>query len=88
MEKHLDAVGPRTSVLVLGDARNNNQPANLDALHRIAERSKRIFWLNPEHESRWGLGDSIAPTYAEVVEMRECATVEQLSRFVSRLLPV
>ncbi|WP_435715308.1 VWA domain-containing protein [Aeromicrobium sp. CF4.19] len=87
-EDHLDAIGPRTSVLILGDARNNNQPANLDALHRIGERAKRVFWLNPEHESRWGLGDSIAPLYAEVVEMHECATVDQLSRFVSRLLPV
>lgn len=88
VELHLDAVGPRTSVLVLGDARNNNQSPNLDALHRIAERAKRTFWLNPEHESRWGLGDSIAPEYAEVVPMHECATVEQLSGFVSRLLPV
>ncbi|GAA2069032.1 VWA domain-containing protein [Aeromicrobium halocynthiae] len=87
-EHFLDAVGPRTSVLVLGDARNNNLSPNLEALHRVGERAKRIFWLNPEHENRWGLGDSIAPEYAEVVPMYECATVEQLSRFVSRLLPV
>ncbi len=88
VEMHLDAVGPRSSVLVLGDARNNNQSANLDAVHLIAQRAKRMFWLNPEHENRWGLGDSIAPEYSDVVEMHECATVDQLSRFVSRLLPV
>lgn len=87
-EHFLDAVGPRTSVLVLGDARNNNLSPNLEALHRVGERAKRIFWLNPEHENRWGLGDSIAPEYADVVPMYECATVDQLSRFVSRLLPV
>ncbi|WP_229054029.1 VWA domain-containing protein [Aeromicrobium sp. Leaf350] len=85
---HLDAVGPRTSVLVLGDARNNNQALRLEALHEIAQRSKRCFWLNPEHSGSWGLGDSVAPEYAEVVEMHECRTISQLERFISRLLPV
>ena len=85
---HLGAVGARTAVLVLGDARNNNQDPNLDALHRIAQVARRTFWLNPEAVSRWGLGDSVAPLYADVVEMHECRTVDQLTRFVTRLLPV
>jgi len=84
----MDAVGPRTSVLILGDARNNNQDPNLGALHAIGRHARRIFWLNPEHSMRWGLGDSIAPTYAEVVEMHECCNVDQLSKFITRLLPV
>ncbi len=84
----LNAVGPRTSVLILGDARNNNQDPNLGALHAIGQHARRIFWLNPEHHMRWGLGDSIAPVYAEVVEMHECCNVDQLSRFITRLLPV
>ena len=88
VEDHLDAVGPRTCVLVLGDARNNNQRTRLEALHRIAEKSRRTFWLNPEHPSRWGLGDSVAPEYAAVVDMHACSTVEQLETFVGRLLPV
>ena len=85
---HVDAVGPRTSVLILGDARNNNQPLRLEALHEIAQRSRRAFWLNPEHPGSWGYGDSVAPAYAEVVEMHECRTISQLERFISRLLPV
>lgn len=84
---HLDAVGPRTAVLVLGDARNNNLDPNLEALHRVAQRSRRTFWLNPEAAGRWGLGDSVALEYADVVPMHECCNVEQLSRFVTRLLP-
>lgn len=87
-DQFMDAVGPRTSVLILGDARNNNQDPNLAALHAIGQRARRIFWLNPEHHMRWGLGDSIAPTYADVVEMHECCNVDQLSRFITRLLPV
>ncbi|GAA1730509.1 VWA domain-containing protein [Aeromicrobium alkaliterrae] len=85
---HIDAVGPRTSVLILGDARNNNQALRLEALHEISQRSKRCFWLNPEHSGNWGFGDSVAPEYAEVVEMHECRTITQLERFITRLLPV
>jgi len=84
----MTAIGPRTAVLILGDARNNNQDPNLEALHEISQRARRTFWLNPEHSMRWGLGDSIAPTYAEVVEMHECCNVDQLTKFVTRLLPV
>jgi uncharacterized protein with von Willebrand factor type A (vWA) domain len=87
-ESFLSAVGPRTSVLILGDARNNNQEPNLGALHLIGQHARRTFWLNPEHHMRWGLGDSMAPEYAEVVEMHECCNVDQLSRFITRLLPV
>lgn len=88
VEHYLDAVGPRTAVIVLGDARNNNQHPRFDALRRIAERSRRTYWLNPEHGSRWGLGDSEALAYAENVPMFECCNVEQLSSFVGRILPV
>ncbi len=88
VEHHLDAIGPRSSVLILGDARNNNQASGVAALATIEDRSRRTFWLNPEHPSRWGLGDSIAPEYAAVVPMHQCSTVEQLETFVGRLLPV
>ena len=84
----MTSIGPRTAVLILGDARNNNQDPNLAALHEISQRARRTFWLNPEHAMRWGLGDSIAPVYGDVVEMHECCNVDQLTKFISRLLPV
>lgn len=87
-QKFSHAIGPRTSVLILGDARNNNQHPRFEAVHDIAERSRRTFWLNPEHVSRWGLGDSVAVEYADVVPMYQCSNVDQLTAFVSRLLPV
>lgn len=85
---YMNAIGPRTAVLILGDARNNNQSPNLPALHAINERAKRTFWLNPEATMRWGLGDSVALEYAEVVDMHECCNVDQLTKFITRLLPV
>ncbi|MET9682928.1 vWA domain-containing protein [Streptomyces coeruleorubidus] len=87
-ERYGDAVGPRTTVFVLGDARTNMSDPNLPALRRIAERARRVYWLNPEQRSRWGTGDSAAPDYAELAEMHECRTARQLSALVGRLLPV
>ncbi|MFF4545102.1 VWA domain-containing protein [Streptomyces sp. NPDC001435] len=87
-ERYGDAVGPRTTVFVLGDARTNMSDPNLPAVRRIAERARRVYWLNPEQRSQWGTGDSAAPAYAELVEMHECRTARQLGHLVTRLLPV
>ncbi|KOU61832.1 von Willebrand factor A [Streptomyces sp. MMG1533] len=87
-ERYGDAVGPRTTVFVLGDARTNMSDPNLPAVRQIAERARRVYWLNPEAHTQWGTGDSAAPAYAEAVEMHECRNTRQLSALVGRLLPV
>ncbi|GGI97928.1 VWA domain-containing protein [Streptomyces brasiliensis] len=87
-ERYGDAVGPRTTVFVLGDARTNMSDPNLPAVRHIAERARRVHWLNPEQRALWGTGDSAAPVYAELVEMRECRTARQLGDLVAGLLPV
>lgn len=81
---HLEAVTARTTVFILGDARTNNTDPRLDALRDIVARARRVDWLNPETPSQWGAGDSVAPLYAEVVDMHECANAAQLRQFVSR----
>ncbi|MEU6283075.1 VWA domain-containing protein [Streptomyces sp. NPDC047028] len=87
-ERYGDAVGPRTTVFVLGDARTNMSDPNLPAAGELARRARRVYWLNPEPRERWGTGDSAAPAYAELVEMHECRTARQLGTLVARLLPV
>ncbi|MFH0172598.1 VWA domain-containing protein [Streptomyces cacaoi] len=82
------AVGPRTTVFVLGDARTNMSDPNLAALRQIAEQARHVHWLNPEPRSLWGTGDSAAPEYAESVAMHECRNAHQLGALVGRLLPV
>ncbi|WP_143662262.1 VWA domain-containing protein, partial [Streptomyces glaucescens] len=57
-ERYGDAVGPRTTVFVLGDARTNMADPNLAALRRIAGQARRVYWLNPEPRIQWGTGDS------------------------------
>ncbi|MFD0318759.1 vWA domain-containing protein [Streptomyces flavalbus] len=87
-ERYGDAVGPRTTVFVLGDARTNMGDPNLPAVRRIAGRARRLYWLNPEPRALWGTGDSAAPEYAGLVEMHECRNARQLGGIVARLLPV
>ncbi|MFI0538123.1 VWA domain-containing protein [Streptomyces sp. WSLK1-3] len=83
-----DALSPRTTVFVLGDARTNMSDPNLPAVREITERARRVYWLNPEARAQWGTGDSAAHAYAESVEMHECRNVRQLSALVGRLLPI
>ncbi|GAA3810942.1 VWA domain-containing protein [Streptomyces coacervatus] len=87
-ERYADAVGPRTTVFVLGDARTNMSDPNLAAVRQVAERARRVYWLNPEPRAQWGTGDSAAPEYAELVEMYECRNARQLGALIARLLPV
>lgn len=88
VDEWLDAVGPKTSVLILGDARNNGGDPNLAALRRIVGNSRRAYWLNPEPQRLWSTGDSVARDYERVIEMHECRTVHQLSELITRLLPI
>jgi uncharacterized protein with von Willebrand factor type A (vWA) domain len=87
VEHYAGAVGPRTSVLILGDARTNGGDPNLPALRRIVGAARHAYWLNPERRSMWSTGDSVAQEYAELVPMHECRNVAQLSALVTGLLP-
>ncbi|GHE06592.1 VWA domain-containing protein [Streptomyces alanosinicus] len=87
-ERYVDAVGPRTTVFVLGDARTNMSDPNLAAVREVARRARRVYWLNPEPRAQWGTGDSAAPAYADLAEMHECRTARQLGALIARLLPV
>ena len=87
-ERYGDAVGPRTTVFVLGDARTNMSDPNLAAVRQVAQRARRVYWLNPEPRTQWGTGDSAALDYAGLVEMHECRNARQLGALVARLLPV
>ncbi|MFC7486601.1 VWA domain-containing protein [Knoellia sp. CPCC 206453] len=88
VENHLDAIGHRTAVLILGDARSNHTDPQFDMLREIVGHARHVSWLNPEPARMWSSGDSVALRYSEIVDMHECRNVAQLREFVSRLLPV
>jgi uncharacterized protein with von Willebrand factor type A (vWA) domain len=88
-ERYPDAVGPRTSLLILGDARNNYRATGAAALRRLANQARHTYWLNPEPHQYWNSGDSAVRDYEPLVdEMVEVRNASQLQAFVTRLLPV
>ena len=85
-EEHPDAVGPRSSLLLLGDARSNYSDLALPVLADLAGRARHAWWLNPEHPRHWGTGDSAADQYGAIVPMVECRNLAQLGEFVHEIV--
>jgi uncharacterized protein with von Willebrand factor type A (vWA) domain len=83
----LDTLDRKTTVLVLGDARNNYNDPQAWAIRLIRERVKGIIWLNPEGQWGWGIGDSVMPLYTPSCDIvKECRTVAQLVQVVDQLV--
>ena len=80
-----DAVGPRTSLLILGDARSNYGDLALPVYAELVDRAKHTYWLNPERRAIWDTGDSRAGEYGAVAPMVECRNLAQLGEFVHDL---
>ncbi len=87
VRKELDTLDRRTTILMLGDARNNYNDPQAWALRMMRERVKGIIWLNPEGQWGWGVGDSVMPLYAPACDIvRECRTIAQLGEVVDHLV--
>jgi uncharacterized protein len=83
----LDSLDRKTTIMILGDARNNYNDPQAWALRLIRERVKGIIWLNPEGQWGWGIGDSVMPMYAPACDIvRECRTIGQLGEVVDNLV--
>jgi uncharacterized protein with von Willebrand factor type A (vWA) domain len=79
-------VTARTSVLVLGDARNNYHATEDWVLGELRRKARKVYWLNPEPRDYWGSGDSVIGAYAAHCDaVVECRTLRQLEKFVGDL---
>jgi len=79
-----DDLDPRSTVIVLGDARTNGREPHAPMFGRIAERAGRMFWLNPEPRLYWNYGDSVMAAYEPYCDgVFECWTTKQLEQFVN-----
>lgn len=85
-QKFAKDITKRSTVLILGDARNNYHQAHADVVADIRHRAKNVYWLNPEPVSYWNSGDSIVNQYAPFCDrVIECRTLRQLEAFVGEL---
>jgi len=86
-EKWLDTVTGKTTVIILGDGRNNYGDPQTEVLKAIYRRCRRLIWLNPENRPLWGTGDSEMNRYLPFCHLaKECNTVRHLERVVHALL--
>ena len=83
----LAAVNKRTTVIVLGDARNNYNLPHDWVLRDVRKRAKQVIWLNPENRMTWGFGDSEMDRYAPYCTLvEECRNLNQLYRVIDHLV--
>jgi uncharacterized protein with von Willebrand factor type A (vWA) domain len=86
-ERYGRDVGPKTTVIILGDARNNYHASNSWVVKEIRAKARHVYWLNPEPRAYWDTGDSIVGEYATHCDGAfECRNLRQLEKFVDHLV--
>jgi uncharacterized protein with von Willebrand factor type A (vWA) domain len=79
-----DDLDPRSTVIVLGDARTNGREPHAEVFGQVSERAGRLFWLNPEPKLYWNYGDSVMSAYEPYCDGAfECWTTRHLENFVN-----
>jgi uncharacterized protein with von Willebrand factor type A (vWA) domain len=86
-ERYGKEVGPKTTVMILGDARNNYHSSQAWIIKELQRKARSVFWLNPEPRSYWDTGDSIVGEYGQYCNGTfECRNLRQLEGFVDNLV--
>ena len=84
---YLDKVDRRSTLIIVGDARNNYNDPALDTFKMITRRSRATIWLNPESMQMWGTGDSDMLKYAPHCQKAyQVSNLAQLSDAIDKLL--
>ncbi len=87
----LGIIDHRTTVIFLGDARNNENDPGLAAFDQIRRRARRVVWFATEEQWKWGVYDpgslsSDIYKYAPMCDaMHEVTSLRQLADAIDRL---
>lgn len=83
----MSTVDHRTTVIILGDGRNNNNNPRLDLASNLQRRARRLIWFNPEPPHQWGTGDSDMDRYvAHADGVYKVSTLRELAAAVDKIL--
>ena len=83
----LDDIDNRTTIIILGDGRNNYGEPHAEILKEMYDRAKRVIWLNPESRNSWYVGDAEMRRYSAYChQVDECNSLMHLERVVGNLL--
>ncbi|MGE5250163.1 MAG: vWA domain-containing protein [Bacteroidota bacterium] len=85
---YMDTLNGQTTLILVGDGRNNYNDPRLDLFGLMARRASRTIWLNPEPPSLWQ-GDSDMPKYAPLChDVLKVSNLKELTAAVDQLLSV
>ena len=84
---HFSRLTHKTTVIILGDGRNNYNDPRVDLALEMRRRGRRVIWFNPEPQALWGSGDSDMHLYAQAASaVYKVSTLRELAAAVDRIL--
>jgi len=84
--EYLDTLNGQTTLLIVGDGRNNYNDPRLDIFSLMSRRAARTIWMNPEPPLLWH-GDSDMPKYAPLCSnVLKVSNLKELAQAVDTLL--
>jgi uncharacterized protein with von Willebrand factor type A (vWA) domain len=84
--EYLNTLNGQTTLIVVGDGRNNYNDPRLDIFSLMTRRAARTIWLNPEPPVMWH-GDSDMPKYAPLCNnVLKVGNLKELVNAVDQLL--
>jgi len=86
-EHFMPSVTNRTTVIIIGDGRNNYNDPKEWVLEELRKKARKIIWLNPEAPTSWGFGDSEMSRYMRYCDIvEECRNLKQLTAVIDRIV--
>jgi len=84
--EYLDTLNGQTTLIIVGDGRNNYYDPRVDIFSTMARRAARTIWLNPEPPTMWH-GDSDMPKYAPMCDnVLKVSNLRELADAVDTLM--
>lgn len=84
--EYMDTLNGQTTLIIVGDGRNNYYDPRLDIFSTMSRRAARTIWLNPEPPYLWH-GDSDMPKYAPLCNnVLKVSNLRELAEAVDSLL--
>jgi uncharacterized protein with von Willebrand factor type A (vWA) domain len=84
--EYLDTLNGQTTLIIVGDGRNNYNDPRVDIFSLMTRRAARTIWLNPEPPLMWH-GDSDMAKYAPLCDnVLKVGTLKELVSAVDTLL--
>jgi len=84
--EYMDTLNSGTTLLIVGDGRNNYNDPRLDIFSTMTRRAARTIWLTPEPETLWN-GDSDMRKYAPLCShVLKVGNLRELANAVDELM--